>query len=190
MLTGLLHDFCYKVAYGFWARFDVYILLVVPLAVVVLILHNSRQARVVAIETAEAETILKEKFQDKSRSIGEEACKVALEKIFKVPFVKIKPAFLLNSATSMGKNKNYLEIDLFNQEKMVGVEYQGRQHYEYNPHFHKNKEAFQMQLYRDELKKALCEKNGVTLITVPYTVKPHEIHAYIVNELYRKQTEA
>ncbi|NQZ58906.1 MAG: carbohydrate-binding protein [Lentisphaeraceae bacterium] len=42
-----------------------------------------------------------------------------------------------------------LEIDCYNDELRIGVEYQGRQHYSFNPRFHKNKEAFRNQQYRD-----------------------------------------
>jgi hypothetical protein len=51
------------------------------------------------------------------------------------------------------------------------------------PYFHKNKEAFYNQKYRDELKKRMCKDNGIILIEVPYTVKEHEIEDFLINEL-------
>ena len=53
----------------------------------------------------------------------------------------------------------------------LGCEYNGRQHYKFTPFFHKNYEAFDNQKYRDYIKKDLCEKNGIRLIIVPYSVK-------------------
>ncbi len=57
----------------------------------------------------------------------------------------------------------------------------GAQHYKFIPHFHKNKEAFRNQQYRDELKRRMCDDNNVTLIEVPYTVK--DIPTYLYNKL-------
>jgi hypothetical protein len=59
---------------------------------------------------------------------------------------------------------NPLEIDVFVANLSLAFEYQGQQHYRNdsiigNPH---------IQISRDQLKKDLCRKNGITLITVPY----------------------
>ena len=37
--------------------------------------------------------------------------------------------------------------------------------------FHKNKEHFLNQKYRDELKNMICKQNRILLIRVPYTIK-------------------
>ncbi len=97
------------------------------------------------------------------------------------PFNKARPDFLKNPVTS-GKNGNFnLEIDCYSPKLKLGVEYNGAQHYKFIPHFHKNKEAFRNQQYRDELKRRLCDDNNVTLIEVPYTVK--DIPTYLYNKL-------
>lgn len=49
------------------------------------------------------------------------------------------------------------------------IEYNGKQHYELSPIFHKDKKDFQYQLKRDELKKDYAEKNGYKLLVIPYT---------------------
>ena len=67
----------------------------------------------------------------------------------------------------------------------LAFEYQGQQHYKYIPYFHKNKEAFQNQKYRDYMKRNMCKDNGITLIEVPYDVKHHEIENYIGKELVK-----
>lgn len=113
-------------------------------------------------------------------SKGEIECKRVLEKLFKRPFIKERPNFLHNPVTG---GSNNLEIDCFNRDLRLGVEYQGSQHYKYIPFFHKNKEAFQNQKYRDEMKRVKCRENGVVLIEVPYTVDIHDIEDYLTNKL-------
>jgi hypothetical protein len=79
--------------------------------------------------------------------------KFILENIFRRPFVKIRPDFLRNDVT--GYN---LEIDLYNEDLRLGVEINGDQHYKFIPFFHRNKDAFRSQQYRDEMKKVKCKK--------------------------------
>jgi hypothetical protein len=75
----------------------------------------------------------------------------------------------------------YLELDGFNEEYKIALEYNGEQHYIYNPHFHRNDiEDLYKQQHRDALKKELCEQNSIYLIVVPY-FEPN-IKEYIINE--------
>jgi hypothetical protein len=115
-----------------------------------------------------------------TESKGEIECKRVLEDIFKVPFNKARPKFLSNPVT--GGNYN-LELDCFNEELRLAVEYNGCQHYKYTPFFHRNEDAFMNQKYRDEMKRTKCKENNVILIEVPYTVKIEDIKRYIMNEL-------
>jgi len=115
-------------------------------------------------------------------SKGEIECKRVLEKIFNKPFNKSRPSFLNNEIT--GGNHN-LEIDCYNSDLRLGVEYDGAQHYKYNPYFHKNKEAFYNQKYRDKLKEYMCKENNIILIRVPYTIKVENIEEYLRKELSR-----
>lgn len=111
-------------------------------------------------------------------SKGEKECRRVLEKIFARSFPNLRPAFLLNAVT--GKP---LEIDCCNIELRLGVEYNGKQHYEYTKGMHKNFEAFRLQQYRDEMKIRKCQENGFNLITVPYTISEGYIENYLVEEL-------
>ena len=104
--------------------------------------------------------------------------KFILENIFKVPFYKIRPDFLRNDVT--GHN---LEIDLYNDDLKLAIEVQGDQHYKFTPFFHRNKDSFLMQRYRDEMKKEKCRKEGIVLIEVPYKVGEKGLHKYLVNQL-------
>jgi hypothetical protein len=113
-------------------------------------------------------------------SSGETECRRILQKIFRKPFNKARPNFLNNPVT--GGNFN-LELDCFNLELKLGVEFNGQQHYKYVPYFHKNKEAFQNQKYRDYMKRQKCKENGIKLIEVPYIVKTPDIEDYIIKEL-------
>ena len=115
-------------------------------------------------------------------SKGEIECRRILEKIFKKPFNKSRPNFLNNPVT--GGNYN-LELDCFNEDLKLAVEYNGIQHYKYNKFFHRNNEHFLNQKYRDELKKRMCKDNGIILIEVPYNVKTEDIESYLKNKLKR-----
>jgi len=112
-------------------------------------------------------------------SKGEIECKRVLEKIFKKPFIKVRPEFLKNPVMMVSN----LELDCYNSDLKLAVEYNGIQHYQYVPYFHRTRDAYQNQKYRDYLKKELCEKNNIFLIEVPYTVKHHEIEEYLVTKL-------
>jgi hypothetical protein len=110
-------------------------------------------------------------------SKGELICKDVATKMFNKSFKKIRPDFLKNEKT--GSN---LEIDIYNDDLKLGIEYSGRQHYEYVPHFHKDHNAFLEQKYRDELKERKCKEHGIKLIIVPYTVKHKDIQSFIYKE--------
>ena len=115
-------------------------------------------------------------------SKGELECRKVLQHLFKRQFNKDRPDFLRNPVT--GGNFN-LELDCYNSEMKLAVEYNGIQHYKYVPFFHNNKEAFLNQKYRDQMKKQMCKENNVTLIEVPYTVKVENIKYFLVKELKR-----
>jgi hypothetical protein len=107
-------------------------------------------------------------------------CKV-LPFYFQKPFGKCRPDFLKNPVT--GEN---LELDLYNEELNLGIEYNGVQHYKFNSFMHKDSnDRFQNQQYRDLIKKDLCEKKGIKLITVPYTIPEHRIASFLFMEFKR-----
>lgn len=116
-------------------------------------------------------------------SKGELECKRVLQKLFKRPFDKIRPDFLRNPVTG---NRHNLEIDCYNEELKLGVEYSGIQHYKHTPFMHKNKEAFYNQKYRDELKKYMCKEHGITLIEVPYNIHIDDIEKFLYHKLISK----
>lgn len=111
----------------------------------------------------------------KSESKGEALCRKICYEIFGGrEFKKIRPKQLRNNVT--GHN---LELDLYNDELKLAVEYNGKQHYEFVPFFHGNREAFLNQKYRDELKRMMCKGLGIRLIEIPYTVKLEDLESFI-----------
>lgn len=113
-------------------------------------------------------------------SSGERECRRVLQDIFKKPFNSSRPDFLRNPVT--GNNFN-LELDCYEPSLRLACEYNGQQHYKYVPYFHKNRESFYNQKYRDELKERMCRDNNIHLISVPYTIKINNIEEYIVHNL-------
>lgn len=113
-------------------------------------------------------------------SKGERECRRVLEELFKKPFPKSRPNFLNNPVTG---GKYNLELDCANHDLKIACEYNGAQHYKYIPYFHKNKEQFQTQQYRDDMKRRICKEEGYALIEVPYTVKIKDIDNFIKTEL-------
>ena len=112
-----------------------------------------------------------------NESKGETHARKLAFNLFGKPFEKIRPDMLRNNVT--GHN---LELDLYNDELKLGIEYSGAQHYNYIPFFHKNYEMFQTQKYRDEIKRMLCVKNGINLIEIPYTVKLRDMETFLLVE--------
>lgn len=125
--------------------------------------------------------ISKPSSSPKKDSLGETKTREFLEKYFRKSFVKTRPNFLSNQVTG---NRFNLEFDCYNEELKLAVEYNGRQHYEYVPFFHKNKEAFYNQKYRDELKRIKCRDLGIRLIEIPYT-QSNRIEDYLKSELVK-----
>ena len=113
-------------------------------------------------------------------SKGEIECRRVLEAYFKKAFPKCRPSFLNNPVTG---GKNNLEIDCFNAPLKIGCEYDGEAHYKYIPHFHRSKDAFENQKYRDYMKDQMCVQNGIKLIRVPYTIKEKDIEEFITIKL-------
>ena len=113
-------------------------------------------------------------------SKGEVECRRVLSLIFNKPFHKDRPSFLNNPVTGGIFN---LELDCYEKELGIACEYNGRQHYDFIPFFHKNKEAFMNQKYRDDMKRRLCKDEDVFLIEVPYTIDIGNIEDHIVTKL-------
>lgn len=134
---------------------------------------------------------LEEKYYRRFINIAktkEEKCRNIFERLFGLSFLRCRPDFLKNP-----KTKRNLELDGFNRSiptalgKGLAFEYNGSQHYFFNPKYHINYERFEEQVERDDFKKKACLKNGVLLITIPYTVRDEELEDYITKKIYEKE---
>jgi hypothetical protein len=97
-------------------------------------------------------------------SKGERECLRVIKKYLpKYTFEKARPIFLTNPHTGRA-----LELDIYCPELKLAIEYNGIQHYEFTPRFHRDQQAFDEQKYRDDFKRTACKRHGVTLITIRY----------------------
>lgn len=95
---------------------------------------------------------------------SEKMVREIVEEITGLKCPSVKPKFLKNKKT--GYN---LEIDCYNEKYNFGIEYDGLQHSQYVPYFHRNGiKDFEDQQKRDKFKDEKCKDNGTILIRVPY----------------------
>lgn len=109
--------------------------------------------------------------------LGELISKCAIEYLLKTQFKKVRPDWL---KIDTGYN---LEIDAYNEERNLGLEYHGVQHYQFVHHFHKSHDDLDKRKKYDQLKEKLCKDNGTDLIVVSHTTKNEDICKYIHKEL-------
>lgn len=115
----------------------------------------------------------------RKESKGEKKCREFLEYLFGKPFVNCRPEFMINPVTNQP-----LELDCYNEELKLAIEYQGQQHYTFNKMMHQNsKHCFQNQQYRDHIKRDLCKQNGIQLVEVPYNIPEDKIPDFLYLEL-------
>ena len=113
----------------------------------------------------------------------EELCRGILEKTFGVPFPTVRPDWLVNPDT--GK---CLELDAYNSELNLALEYDGEQHYKFVPIFHKTPSDLNKQIERDAYKTRICKLHGIRLIRVPYWIEEEDLEEYILNQAKRVVT--
>jgi predicted RNA-binding Zn-ribbon protein involved in translation (DUF1610 family) len=92
-----------------------------------------------------------------SSSRTEELVRSILKRIYNLDFPKAHPDFL-----------ERLELDCYNEDYKIAIEYNGIQHYKDIPHFHRTDNSFKEQQERDKRKAELCLKHGVDLFVIPY----------------------
>jgi hypothetical protein len=80
-----------------------------------------------------------------------------IERLYPIKFPKARPKFL-----------GGLELDCYNKTYNLAIEYNGLQHYEHVPYFHRTEDDFKKQQERDKRKAELCSKHGVDLYIIPY----------------------
>ncbi len=119
-----------------------------------------------------------------SKSRSEKLCREILKEYTGLSFASIRPNWLKNSAS--GYN---LELDGFCEDLNFGFEYQGIQHDEYIPFFHRNEGDFERQQERDKLKLELCKKHNIDVLIIPHTLSyqnENELRIFIKEELIKR----
>lgn len=79
---------------------------------------------------------------------------------------------LINPLT--GKN---LRVDGYFKKSGIVIEYQGIQHYKVIPYFHKGKNTFEYQQFKDKIKKNYFEQHNIKYICIPYWYTEKDIYA-------------
>jgi len=115
-------------------------------------------------------------FNRESR--GEAECRRALVEMFNKEFIKVRPEFLKNPNT-----KRCLELDCYNKELRLAIEYQGEQHYNWPNYTRQTFKDFKKQLWRDDFKLAACETNNIYLIRVSCETPVPKIQKFIYEKL-------
>jgi hypothetical protein len=106
-------------------------------------------------------------------------CKQILESLFSEhKFEKVRLTEFKNPETNRS-----LELDLYNSDLHLALEYNGPQHYYEMPFYHRNDDAFEKQKARDLVKENYCRIYEITLIEVPNLQKFEDIKNYIVKTL-------
>lgn len=111
-----------------------------------------------------------------SEGRGERLCRYVFERIFKLPFSKIRPIWL-----------NKLELDGYNEDLKIAFEHQGRQHYLENSQFY----SVEVQ-QRDKVKRQLCIELGIILIEIPELFSMISVDTlvdYVVNKLVENDVD-
>lgn len=121
---------------------------------------------------------------------SEKICRRYFEEIFNESFPRIMIRRIIPTYQGRMHFDGYAEIYISGVLFRIAFEYNGRQHYEFPNHIHKNRAEFQLQQQNDDLKKDLCRDNGIILIEIPYNVDPRMNHPSKIREYIKKQFEA
>ena len=71
-------------------------------------------------------------------------------------------------------NENNVKINKNIPKTGIIFEYDGVQHFRFNPYFHKTEEKFDSQIHSDKEKNLFCKNNNIKLVRIPYTSKTKE----------------
>ena len=123
-------------------------------------------------------TKIQPKWKHGKSSRGEAKCREVLESLFGLPFPRERPFFLINPKTG-----RRLELDCYNVDIKLAVEYNGIQHYKHPNYTRQSYQSFLDQKQRDLVKVDICNKVGIHLIVVPYTIRINDIKQYIIERL-------
>ena len=118
----------------------------------------------------------------KSRNHSEDFCRAVAEIAFKKEFNNGYPFDWL--VTSSGRK---MQLDGYNSELKLAFEYQGVQHKKIFKNWNQNKSSLEKRIKDDYLKKSLCKKNGIQLVTINDFGPPAKLK---ITDLIRHVTSA
>ena len=98
-----------------------------------------------------------------------------------VAMPKARPEWLKNPKTGAT-----LELDFYDEEQRVAIEYDGAQHHEFPNAFHKSRAEFEEQVARDRWKDAQCAAMGVQLVRIRATGNSEQEAADAVDEMRQR----
>lgn len=109
-----------------------------------------------------------------SRSKGEEFIEFVLNDL-KIPF---KSQYKIEYS----ERKFLIDYCIIKNNKIIFIEYNGRQHYEPIEYFG-GQEAFEKQQYRDNLLKKYCEENDIVLLEYKYNIPFYKLYSIIKEDI-------
>lgn len=111
----------------------------------------------------------------------EEHCRTIFQRLFDREFKSVWPAFLKNPSTN-----HPLQLDGYCPDietpigKGLAFEYDGVQHNQYTPYFHrKGVYEFAYQVEKDRFKTRRCKEEGIALVRIPHYVAFHDLERFI-----------
>lgn len=97
----------------------------------------------------------------KRSSVAESNFRTHAETMLGMSLPSCRPSWLVNFITG-----NEMELDMFNEDQRIAIEYNGDHHYEYPNNYHYTVGKFIEQVYRDRLKVRLCKAMGIKLVVI------------------------
>lgn len=85
-----------------------------------------------------------------------------------------------------------LKLDIYCPTYNLAIEYHGRQHFEFIPHFHATREDFIRAQERDDRKIELCKEKNISLIAFRYcdNLSEEVVYNRLLEEIKRSTSEA
>lgn len=83
--------------------------------------------------------------------------------------IKFKPQYKIPIPEGINKtNRAYIDFMVWIGNKRYAIEYNGIQHYEFTPYFHRTYDDFYFQTRRDLAVESYCFDKGITFVEIPY----------------------
>jgi len=118
--------------------------------------------------------------QQCGKGLSERLCRSILEHLYQASFPRVRPKWLLSAAGAP------MELDAYNEQLALAMEYQGIQHYKPVLKFKLDSCRVAEVQERDRLKESICASRNVTLLQIPYTIAHDNLEEFIRKELQQR----